>query len=708
MNKLIMFRNTCLMWMIALMAVATTACKEDNTDSNLQIHYPEVVNIGPSMSFSSSTPTFYGPVPSNFSIAGITLDDQAITCDSFSIKAQNGIVSIVNTDALATGTYKLTIACQGSDGASHTFRDVFVVKMVSATPTEIEVSAPELVIPYEELTDDKSSVQVTPIGESVSVTAYTLVQAEGQEYFAISKEGLVTLNAAFKGERLPGIYPLPIRITTHAGVRTYENLLTAKITSLPLSVSYAAMGRLEYNMAFTSVTPTMKGSPEELFWAIKTVTPATDKFAIDPVTGVISAAEGNALPVDEVYTFDLTLTNAYGSADFDATYQVTVIAYIAPIDPATFAYEPAEAIQGSEFSASKKSGFVGDEVQFTLGTLPAALVGQVSIDSATGTVSAQKGNTIPSGVYTVPVKATNTKSEVEVNLTLTIQDNPYYFTKIVYGNNLGLTPAENYANQFHCKSLEELKTLNLQPTTDAKSGVEIEWSIKLKHQMTDAKGATTKIDETTGVITSDAFNNVDGGNGGLVYVTATAGKGKVGETSVTVPVFFSFSGTNNGVTIRYKPFVFQVNPRKGGTSIIPEVTGVADMSKFLLDYRRTFNYYNINGPASHADGIPSASSFLGALWKNFYISIGTPNKLNYGSKDPMSYYSNKARLSSALVYVDPETKAVVVNANKWIDENGAANGAFFAQMTFVTDGNEGGVNNGTKYFPLWIWFDEKF
>lgn len=52
---------------------------------------------------------------------------------------------------------------------------------------------------------------------------------------------------------------------------------------------------------------------------------------------------------------------------------------------------------------------------------------------------------------------------------------------------------------------------------------------------------------------------------------------------------------------------------------------------------------------------------------------------------------------------------VVVNANKWIDTNGvAANGAFFGQITFVTNGIEGGINNGEKIFPIWIWFDEKF
>ena len=102
------------------------------------------------MNFVSGTPTYYGPAPSNFSIAGITLDDKAFTSECFSIGADTGMVSISNTDALDPGTYKLTIACQAGGGA-YRFEDIFVVRMVSATPEAIEVSEPTLVIPYAEL-----------------------------------------------------------------------------------------------------------------------------------------------------------------------------------------------------------------------------------------------------------------------------------------------------------------------------------------------------------------------------------------------------------------------------------------------------------------------------------------------------------------------------------------------------------------------------
>ena len=59
--------------------------------------------------------------------------------------------------------------------------------MVSATPEAIEVSEPTLVIPYAELETTEASVTVAPVGESVSILDYSLVQAEGfEEYFTIS------------------------------------------------------------------------------------------------------------------------------------------------------------------------------------------------------------------------------------------------------------------------------------------------------------------------------------------------------------------------------------------------------------------------------------------------------------------------------------------------------------------------------------------
>ena len=218
MNNVSKLRNTCFAWLtVALLAVVAAACEDDKTSGgDLRLYYPAVSNIGPSMSFISGVPTYYGPAPSNFAIAGITLDGTAVTSDSFTISAETGAVSISNTDGIATGLYKLTITCQ-ANGAAYTFRDIFEVSMLPSTPVEIEVSSPTLTIPYAEVATSKESVSVAPLGESVAVTGYELVQPEGQNYFSISKLGVVTLNSSFKGEVLPGVYPLPIKVSTHAG-----------------------------------------------------------------------------------------------------------------------------------------------------------------------------------------------------------------------------------------------------------------------------------------------------------------------------------------------------------------------------------------------------------------------------------------------------------------------------------------------------------
>ena len=133
-----------------------------------------------------------------------------------------------------------------------------------------------------------------------------------------------------------------------------------------------------------------------------------------------------------------------------------------------------------------------------------------------------------------------------------------------------------------------------------------------------------------------------------------------------------------------------------------------------MDYRRTFNYYNINGTTSdgtpHGSGVITNNTFLKHLWDKCSAN-------NYGTKTPVSYYDAKNNVKSdltnaTLAYVDNTDNSsnrlsVVVNANQW-EQDGWANGCFIAQMTFVTNGNASGVSTGSQIFPLIIWFDTKF
>ncbi len=702
MSKNMKLFRWCLLSLALLLSFAS--CSSDNTSSGgFKLYYSSVTNIGPSMTTICS-PSYYGGTPSSFAIYEIKLDNQRVGCESFSINEESGTIALTGTDGMTPGKYSVSVSCL-VDGAKLIFPDIFNVNMFPAVPVELQPDVEVLEIPYAELADSDSSITLTPVGECVTITGYMLEQPEDEKYFAISTEGVISLNKKFSGDILPGIYPLTVKVMTHAGEATYENLVTIKITSLPIELTYnPAVGRMEYNTAYESNAPRMKGSPESVLYSIKGVTPESDKFVIDPQTGVLSVAAESGLEVDGHYVVDVTVENLYGATDFMGAFALDIIAYIEPIDAATLAYDDVEAIQGTAFTAEKRDGFVGDEVAFSLGALPAELEGQLSIDVVTGAVSAAKGNTIPVGSYTVPVLAKNTKNEVEGSLTLNIIENPYYFTRITYGNNLGLDPLTN-ANQFVCASAGDMSALDLTPETDAKPGTEIEWSLVIKHQCSG-----TVIDPETGVITPAGFK---GTNAGLVVVTATAGRGTVGETTVVTPVFFSFNtgkdGDGNspiGIPYEYKPFVYQVNPRKGGISHAPEISSSCDASQLVLDYRRTFNYYNIAGPSSHVDG-NKEGSFLTYMIGVYNAQSGIKETASTSNKVAFSYFKNQADLTLPLLYIENSTKQLVVPAGKWIDaDNVAANGAFLGQITFTIDGTE--PSNGYNTFPVWVWFDEKF
>lgn len=717
-----LFRNVCFAALTVLCAVTLAACEDDDTKSgDLQLFYPTVVDIGPSMNFVSGTPTYYGPAPSDFSIAGVTLDDESVVTECFSIGADTGMVSISNTDDLDPGTYKLTIACRAGGGL-YRFKDIFVVRMVPATPEAIEVSEPTLVIPYAELETSEASVTVKPVGESVSILGYALVQAEGEEYFAISSGGVVTLNANFSGEIMPGDYPLPIRITTYAGATVYENLLTARITSEPLEIRYpSASGRMEYNMAFQGPTPTLKGSPDEVVWAIKQVTPAegfetTDKIRIDPATGVISVDAGNELPLDASYTLDLTVTNSFGSADFEGAYTLTVIEYIAPIEPETFSYAPVEVVEGTNFTAPKADGFVGDEVSFSLGDVPAALAGQLTVDEATGEVSSLRGITADPGVYQIPVRASNMKSEtpVEVMLALTVTENPNMFTTFSYGNNLGLDWTTN-ADQH---------VFDMQGTASDDSIVDIPVAQEdfegraVTFKMTYVHNNPFRTAAAKSYVTDDGtlhltFRNDRAGQIGVVKVDATIG---TGETAITRSTYvFVKTQTDIDKVVVYKPMVFRVNPRTGGYSEAPTIN--ADKSNFMISLKRNIFYYNFAGPASHISNSATLSAttptdaFIYRMWASYFGSTVNP-----GSREPMSYYAITSadvasNLTAKLGYIDCGTDfRMYISANKWMLDGAYANGVLLFQAPYTTTGTFSELDaSGTKTFIyMAVWFDENF
>lgn len=697
---------------VTMMTFAVSSCSDDDEVSGgLELHYPAISDIGPSMTYTVSAPSYYGATPSKFAISKLKLEDAAVENTSFIIDVETGAVSIENTTELATGLYKLTITCVAG-GGSYSFADILTVNMLAATPIEINVTPAVLDISLDGVEDSKLTAKVVAVDEAVSIRNYALVQDEGYEFFAISTTGVIGINSGYSKEFIPGTYSITIKLTTHAGEAIYADAMQILVSSAPLELIYTPIsGKMEVSKAFTTLAPALKGSLEELAYTIKAITPATDEITINAQTGILSVAEGGELPIGGSYSIDITATNKYGTKDFIAAYELSVIAFIDPIVPATFGYADVEAVQAGSFTATKKDGFIGGETTYEFVELPAALANQVAIDTQTGTITANKGNAIALGVHNIRVKVSNVKGEAEATLKLTVVENPNFFTRITYGNNLGL-PAGEHANQYRCAKEDAYLALNITPTTDVKSGIELTWSIAIKKNC-----AETTIDPITGVITPAGFLAK---NGGLVMVTATAGAGTPEEVSVTTPVFFSFL-EEKGAYVNHIPFVIQVNPREKTTSKAPVVTGVDDIGLFLLDYRRNFDYYNFNGPSTHLDGQPKVvGSFMNQMWTKYFKGLSDKATVNTGAKGPMSYYLNyedytgsllagSKSTDNALAYVEPGTYSVVINKDKWVDANNiAANGALFGQMTYDTKGNLLNISKGSQIFPVWIWFDEKF
>jgi len=288
--------------------------------------------------------------------------------------------------------------------------------------------------------------------------------------------------------------------------------------------------------------------------------------------------------------------------------------------------------------------------------------------------------------------------------------NPYWFTRVVWGNNLGLTPAYQYANQFRAKVYTDLKNLgSITPKLfDEKGDEVVKVSLSLstadlpRHYNYGALRATGNLDFSSVTEIAPARVNCVG----FVSARVTNGTG-LGATTVIEPVFLSYPAENYPVT--FTPFVVMANPKTGGVyETNPTLNGVT-AEDFLLDWREGFQYYNLGGPVTHVDGAPStAGSFLNTLWTTYFTAIG--KAVNTGAKQPAAYYgSTDSQRAETIAYIRPGDYNVVVGAEKWIVGGKYANGVFRGQVSYVTNGVEADINSSNRgTMPLWIWFDERF
>ena len=350
----------------------------------------------------------------------------------------------------------------------------------------------------------------------------------------------------------------------------------------------------------------------------------------------------------------------------------------------------------------------------------AAYCKYLSIDTATGSISAAKGNALAQGNYEIEVVATSEGLEPsEAKLQLEIAENPYYFTYFYYGNNLGLTREEvNGASQYRVKNEAELLEMTIavqESDINPKSGAL--YTLEVQHKTTKAS-----VNEATGALSFEA-NATAGQQIGVVLVncTTTDPEDALNTWSVTLPLAIDFS-KDVTINVRFRPFFFRINPKTGGRTQAPELTGSVDDSVFDMDFRRNFYYYNINGKGS--DGTPFVSgmqnvsgSFLSHIWDAFSAATGLNlknNVANYGGKVPMSYYTgvktnlkDESQLAKSPAYLVKGQWYVQVNPGLWQYDGGWADGVFFGEITY-TNSSSTAVNSGTAINPVAIWLDPNF
>jgi hypothetical protein len=721
--------TNCL-WAVLLsvaMCLSAVSCeKNELTDGDkFALYYPGITDIGPSTNMDLN-PTYHGAKASDFKIYQVTLDGTVYQTESFLIDEKSGQVQLRNTDALPVGKYAISISCV-SGGQLYKFPDLITVNMMRPVPGGIVVEPAMIQIALAQVTDMNSleelpTAQITTEGEHISIENYYIskvtcdgaVVEDWTGLFEVNSQGKVSV---LKNQNFPaGVYVLDFKLTTMVVGKDSEegvfvNALTVDVTSPPVSLAYTpAVGKVEAGKAYSSTVPAFVGSLTDVEYSIKSVIPETAPVSIDAKTGVLSIPDGHALSIGETVMVSVSVKNAYGKKDFDQVMQIDVVAFIAEITK--LEYNDSTVWHNTKFALAPTETD-GDEKTYSFVDLPEALAA-LAIDPANGTISAKKGNGIEVGEYTLKVKVENPKGSKTKDIRFSVIENPYFFTYVRWGNNLGLTPAEKYASQHRVSTTDPYEFPVL--ATDVKEGVEVVYEIK-----GGSNTACATIDASTGKITTDpsyASDKMENFRAHFFFVVATTGKGTSGEISVKTPVFLDFNcpRKEDGYQIKYTPFVFQCNPKTGGTSAVPEITkadGTAltadELAKITMDFRRSFNYWNLDGPSSHTNGAPNDAkdNFLSSIWVDYYAAINVA--YNKGSRDPISAYGRTAHLAKSPGYVKPGELSLYIAPEKWKTSDGYADGIFTAQITFADTGADPqGAGNPYRLFPLFVWFDTEF
>lgn len=723
------FRN------LALSLLVLCACSKEKFDEDgFKLYYPDVVEIAQNITVNLS-PTWRGGTPSDFAITKVTFEDAFYSGPEFTINSTTGLIAVAGQRNTMPGDYIISISCK-VNGQQLYFPDKVKVSFVNGIPEGISMSPEEFLLNIADLAEDSPAelptAQVVTEGDHIKIETYTIrnVKKDGvlvdnvtKPMFAISNTGVISV---IKGGPFEvGTYTLDLKLTTRSysnesQVGLFPDAVAIRVVSAPASISYIPdSGLIEEESneptSFKSAVPQLTGSEDGLEYSLKT-NPETDKIVIDPATGVISINEGHGFVKGNTYSIDVYVKNDFCDEPvcFKRAYSIEVVDFIPPIEG--FAYSDFSRKKALAWSVAPAAGLTGAR-SFEFTDKDAEYTKYISLDVNTGIISADKYNRLPEGTYEIGVTARNGKDKdtKTATLKLTIEPNPYYFSYFSYGNNLGLSEtATSGVSQYRVTSAQELVNLELNiQRSDIPNGASVTFSRSVKRQL---KG--TEIDAATGKL-SFVEDGYAAQTLGLVFVTAKTQDPADPDNnfSVTMPVFIDFSGETEGVSVQYNPFVLRFNPKEGGRSVVPVITG-ADPANFYLDFRRDFCYYNLEGVRSDGTEMESgvlnnASSpcpFLEHLWKSY-------GSTNYGAKLPVAYWNgDKLKTAEDLAkspcYVDGAAGVnqftVVANRGLWYDD-GWADGVFFGQMTFATTATGlGGAPAAQRIVPLALWIDKDY
>lgn len=729
------------MTVVALCGVLFAACEPEalKVESGFALHYPAVSEIAPG-TILEVPPTWYGGKPSEFTIISTTLDGVAVENNVFSINAESGAVKISTSESTAIGDYVIGISCK-VDGKIHEFPEAIALELMKPVPDGILVEPSEISAKLSDLLSTPEDVTLPTAkilsdgSNHVQIKEYIIsnVYVDGKlnndckSWFTISDKGVFSIkpnNPLFDA----GVYTFDFKLTTYIAGKDsqkgiFKNALTLNVTSVPTRVTYTpALVKVEKGVASRSTAPAYKGSLPGLKYEIKSVTPDNEVgITIDEATGLLTIPASDQVEVGDVYKVNLTVTNDYGSTDFDEVFAFEIIDFLQPITQ--FSYENIEENISGIALSNEVASMDGAEVTYSFVNLPESL-SALELDPVTGAISTAKGVELPVGEHTVTVRAENAKGTMDASFTINVIANPNYFTYVLWGNNLGeggtaLEPLEKYGNQFrimNAATKEEKITLKI-PFADAKTDIPEGRPVKFEGVKQYGGGIAINVNERyNGQL--ELYGEVNPKASGMVYaiIKVTVGEGEAAITR-NIPIFLDRPG-NDSYQITYTPFAFRVNPKTGGISQPAVITkgGVDVSDEVSLDFQTNATYYNVGGPDYHTNTTmlkqdTNDETFLVNPWRLYYNA--TKKTYNRGNADPMSYWKNYANntLSYTCAYIDPtQDFRIVVNPDKYKDADGVyGNGVVFMTMIFSPSGKDPhSAGDKSQVNRAFIWLDPNY